>query len=491
MKCFGSMDWGYNAPGCFLLWLALPDGHYHIWREVKFQHTPVSEVGEDLKTRLKSLGVKLDYLVADPACWQHTGAGKGEAIGETLQRLGLPMRKGDNNRKNGWQRVHELLRAAPDGTPWLTIETDPHCKYLRRTLAGAVSDKNDADDLDTSSDDHACLTGDTLVTTRDGLKSLNTLGLTDVVLTREGWKPVTAVAMTELDAPLRRIEFSDGSTLTGTDNHPVFVENRGFIAMDALRYGDILNTCPVTTTEQHELAGGSIMARFRRAITSTTVIRIPRTTLSTIWSACRTNSIFASMRLGASTTLSAWQRFAHSLRSGIDQALAGGGTSYTDSWHGSSAFLYVSDACSATTTTTTSLVAGAPAFVQIVASPHGAEPRAWMTLNGDAWFVTSGSASTDTSAPRRALSSARHVVGSSPAGTGTVYNLTVQDCHEYYANGVLVSNCDALRYGAMSRPPIGRSIVRQAQDTPWTLGWLKQQAQKPRGVLAPRSVHAG
>jgi hypothetical protein len=27
-----------------------------------------------------------------------------------------------------------------------------------------------------------------------------------------------------------------------------------------------------------------------------------------------------------------------------------------------------------------------------------------------------------------------------------VYNLTVDGPHEYYANGILVSNCDALRY---------------------------------------------
>lgn len=155
LRCFGSLDFGFNAPGCFLLWLALPDGHYHIWRELKFQRTPVADVGVDIQARVKALGLKLDYLAADPACWQHTGAGKGEAIGETLQRIGLPMRKGDNNRKNGWQRVHELLRPAPDGVPWLTIETDPHCKYLRRTLAGAVSDKVDADDVDTHSDDHA------------------------------------------------------------------------------------------------------------------------------------------------------------------------------------------------------------------------------------------------------------------------------------------------------------------------------------------------
>jgi hypothetical protein len=153
MRAFGSLDWGFNSPGCFLLWMVLLDGHYHIWREMKFQHTPVWEVGQRIKADLQALGLKLDYLVADPACWQHTGAGKGEAIGETLQRCKLPMRKGDNDRKNGWQRIHELLRTAPDGLPWLTV--DPNCRYLRRTIAAGISDKLDADDLDTKIDDHA------------------------------------------------------------------------------------------------------------------------------------------------------------------------------------------------------------------------------------------------------------------------------------------------------------------------------------------------
>lgn len=155
MECFGSLDFGYNAPGCFLLWVCLTDGHYHILHEYKFQRTNVYDVGTGIKKRLKDLGVgRLRYLVADPACWQHTGAGRGEAIAETLQRtpINLPMRKGDNDRKNGWQRVHELFRASPDGMPWLSI--DESCTYLRRTIPATVSDKSDADDVDTKGDDH-------------------------------------------------------------------------------------------------------------------------------------------------------------------------------------------------------------------------------------------------------------------------------------------------------------------------------------------------
>lgn len=153
LEVFCSLDWGFNAPGCCLWWLCLLDGHYHVLREFKFQRASVEEVGRAIKQRTKELSVKrLRYVVADPACWQHTGAGRGEAIAETLLRLGLPMRKGDNDRVNGWQRVHELLQAAPDGRPWLTIDTS--CTYLRRTLPGAMSEPANPDDLDTHGDDH-------------------------------------------------------------------------------------------------------------------------------------------------------------------------------------------------------------------------------------------------------------------------------------------------------------------------------------------------
>jgi hypothetical protein len=76
----------------------------------------------------------------------------GESIAETLQRHGLPMLKGDNDRKNGWQRCHELLRMAPDGRPWLTV--DVSCTYGLRSLPAQMSDKRDPDDVNTGGDDH-------------------------------------------------------------------------------------------------------------------------------------------------------------------------------------------------------------------------------------------------------------------------------------------------------------------------------------------------
>jgi len=57
----------------------------------------------------------------------------------------------------------------------------------------------------------------------------------------------------------------------------------------------------------------------------------------------------------------------------------------------------------------------------------------------------------------RHVASERSVLclGTAKMGRQPVYNLTVSTAHEYYANGILVSNCDALRYVLYSteRPP--------------------------------------
>lgn len=155
---FCSMDWGFNAPGVILWWACLPDGHYHIRAELKFQYHAAESVAQQWHAINRALGIERPrYVVADPSMWAKTGHGKGESITETLQRRGLPMRRGDNDRKNGWQRCHELLREDGQGRPWVTVEPGgPYpCTYLIRSLPAQMSDKHDADDINTNGDDHA------------------------------------------------------------------------------------------------------------------------------------------------------------------------------------------------------------------------------------------------------------------------------------------------------------------------------------------------
>jgi hypothetical protein len=155
VEWFCSMDWGYTAPGCVLWWACLPDGHYHIAHEWKFQRESVETVAAGIWQRNKQLGVgRLRYIVADPAIWAKTGHGRGESVAETMLRFGLPMRKGDNDRVNGWMRLRALLRTDAEGQPWLTVS--PDCRYGRRTMPGMQSDDKNPEDIDTNGDDHYC-----------------------------------------------------------------------------------------------------------------------------------------------------------------------------------------------------------------------------------------------------------------------------------------------------------------------------------------------
>lgn len=148
------MDWGSNAPG-WVGWFAhMADGHYHLAHEYKFSDQDPEEVAATIKKINIAHGIKkIRYISADPSMWNKTPRRGGESVAEACLKRGLPMRKGDNDRYNGAMRMHALLRAAPDGTPWLTVS--PACPYFIRTIPSLMQDKNDPEDVDTESDDHA------------------------------------------------------------------------------------------------------------------------------------------------------------------------------------------------------------------------------------------------------------------------------------------------------------------------------------------------
>lgn len=157
LKRFLSLDWGLNSPGCVLFWVCLPDGHYHIEQDYKFNgevanRLYVRDVAAELKRRCKALGLpKVPTTFVDPDICAHKGQ-IGQSIAETFMQWGVPAVKADNDRVNGWQRCYEMFRDAPDSEPWLTI--DPSCKYLIRTIPLMTADKNNPEDID-HWDDHA------------------------------------------------------------------------------------------------------------------------------------------------------------------------------------------------------------------------------------------------------------------------------------------------------------------------------------------------
>ena len=182
------LDWGNSSPGCVVWGAALPDSHVTIYDEYKFQRMTAKDVAEQIKLKCKEWKLKrVPPVYCDPSLLPAKHGELGEWIGLTLARYGVPVVRVSNDRKNGWQRVHEALAPCSHTDhpprPWLTIH--PRCKYLIRTMPLMVQDTHDAEDLDSESDDHAC----------DAVRYLLMGGLRPSSRTTTTWAPPPAYSL--------------------------------------------------------------------------------------------------------------------------------------------------------------------------------------------------------------------------------------------------------------------------------------------------------
>ena len=92
---------------------------------------------------------------------------------------------------------------------------------------------------DTNAEDHCFIAG-ILIHTKRGEIPIEEVTTDDEVLTRKGYRKVLAAGVTRRDARVITVTFSNGKSLTGTPNHPIFVKGKGFIPLDAVKYGDII-----------------------------------------------------------------------------------------------------------------------------------------------------------------------------------------------------------------------------------------------------------
>ncbi len=150
---FCSIDWGYNDP-CAVYWHAVaPDRHIYTYRELYINQTKASDVAK--KMLELSRGEGIEYTKMSQDAWQKRGNDheKGECIAETFIDEGIYVEKADNDRLNGWQRMHEYLADAPDGKPyWQIFDT---CTNLVRTLPELVHDEHRVEDVSSKCEDHA------------------------------------------------------------------------------------------------------------------------------------------------------------------------------------------------------------------------------------------------------------------------------------------------------------------------------------------------
>lgn len=343
--------------------------------------------------------------------------------------------------------------------------------------------------------DHACLPGDSLVPTTEGSVPIRDVRPGDRVLTRAGWRPVVAWARTATDAELWRVELSNGRSLQATPDHPVWVEGKGFTTVDALRYGD--GICPLQSLAKPGKRSSSGTANGTAATptptstaTGTTTRATPTkpTSIGTFGAATTAKSPTGTRSITwtgirATTTLRTWNSWTP--RS-INPSMPG--SVYKPSWRsmgtsrggissrgspGSGIGARKASNGIASRGERSIRNAWRPAIPPYAtfAGPNSRIGPSLVTLASARTPAGRGTGAKPNSTPRS--SSAKNAanfsgVTSTPngpiagnpvsverisesIGTADVYNLSVLGPSEFFADGVLVSNCDGLMYALHGR----------------------------------------
>lgn len=155
---FGGIDWGMRAPSA-VLWAA-EDQDRRLWVYDELYQTQLGEKGLAAAIKLKTGGEHVVFAF-DPSMMNQTGDAMPSA--SILQQEGIPLKKANNDRLSGWQRVHTYLAEGPAcnhhrALGWDTcpmVHVFDNCVELIRTLpAVPYNTTGKLEDVDTASEDH-------------------------------------------------------------------------------------------------------------------------------------------------------------------------------------------------------------------------------------------------------------------------------------------------------------------------------------------------
>jgi phage terminase large subunit len=495
-----ALDYGYgHYTVCYLLMKS--DGKIYVLAEHADRKQPVSYHAEMIHALLARFDLTVDDLtdfVAGTDVFAQRGARDAETIADQYEECGIRLTEANTDRINGAAMILKLLGDAElNIEPKLFISSN--CAYLIECLPTLEHDpkrpedvkKVDTDENGNGGDDaYDCFVAGTLITTIRGQKPIEQIKIGELVLTREGFKPVLSSWKKRKLHTVLKAEFSDGTQITATPNHPLWLEEKGFTYLDSLRYGDIINTIWQNKYYQKQLNsmasnsdviqtlqnptidaitvraatilnevcnhytlkyGSQFTVKFLKALKFTIKTEIRSIIQSKIWNVLLQKNIVRNIFL----KLSDLQTRENTLKQsdlchllGIHQLKGANGIPNTEK-----KFLETDRKFQNLVNNAAQIILQKfhinPVFAQINVNPNGgAIIKPTMLLN-NANDVKRNFRQINTKISDFAQKSVQPVRLHSLAenGKSDVFALFVADCHEYYANGILVKNC--LRYGLM------------------------------------------
>lgn len=140
-KKYRAMDYGLDMHFC--IWVAVDEsGRSYVYRQFAKSNMYVSDAAKK-QLELTRPDEGIYYTIAPPDLWaRNRESGKSQA--NIFAENGVPLVRADNNRKQGWYAVKELLKVREDGKPGLIIFDT--CGELIDCLKCLQHDKTDPND---------------------------------------------------------------------------------------------------------------------------------------------------------------------------------------------------------------------------------------------------------------------------------------------------------------------------------------------------------
>lgn len=539
------IDWGKTSPTVLGVWAVDPDGRMYATREVYKTRLRPDVLGRHVKEWISTGAEPIPRVIV---CDHDTA---NEGYQENFEReSGLSLQLADKaDRKKGIEACQSRFDVADDGKPriffapracehvpdsFLVDNGKPTCGL--EEIVGYVYDPDFLADEPIAENDHFCFIAGTLIDTATGAAPIENIQPGDMALTRDGYREVLEAGMSHTSATVMTLVLDDGTELTGTPEHPVWIDGLGFRRMDELRYNDrvitntrsnawissncrgqselfgsgsrVSSTADTHSAKRHRIVttsvpgtvttssaaaqvftamcGHSRMGRSRMDTMLTTRMVTHSTTPSTIFSCLRKPNTTPSTRtnrarevgqdgpqclmnngtpcllplplgtahrqvaLGTLNTLaSSWQRCRKSIWNASD-ATANTRSSLTSSRGAVSALTSAEPVQGEIQewTTKTGHASAAGRCSQLTGT------RQWQTVRSNAPVVPEQNAPASDAASRLsaplvsrasfALRRVRMLIVETTCCP--VFSLKIDRCPEYFANGILVKNCDMMRY---------------------------------------------
>ena len=346
-------------------------------------------------------------------------------------------------------------------------------KNLKKELDGYKWKEKKGTELDepVKFKDDACFVGSTLISTNKGLKRIDQLKSGDFVFTSQGLRKVNKVYHKGLkEIFVFKLKFSNFEVkLECTKDHKVLINNQ-WKPISQLQKGDTVSLfkysmenhshCTleenISLMEQNHFIGKFInyfLAKYQKVFTFITKMKIFTTTNLPILNLKKDSTTLATTsKIELKQILNGLKDFKQQglnrQKNGIQVKKGLSGINNTQKTSILGKLSHLKESASVAITYFKQIKN--QGFVPINAKQNGVETMELMTLQKNVKNVKPHSVQTNMIKNNFAQTLVVKEIIGEPKGVEEVFDLNIDEIHEYFANGLLVHNCDSLRYGAYS-----------------------------------------